>query len=60
VRTFAEAAALARDRGVRRLWLTHFGPSLSDPSAYLDRATGVFPRTVVGYGGLTVTLSFED
>ena len=58
--TFAQAATLARDGGARRLWLTHFGPSLSDPSAHLGRATAVFPQTVAGYDGLTETLSFED
>jgi ribonuclease Z len=57
--TFAEAAALARDGGARRLWLTHFGPSLSRPSSHLGRARAVFPRTVVGHDGLTETLSFE-
>lgn len=59
--TFAEAAALARGGRAGRLWLTHFGPSLSDPSAHLDRAKTVFPRTIIGYDGLTEkTLSFED
>jgi ribonuclease Z len=58
--TFSEAATLARDGGARRLWLTHFGPSLENPSAYLDRATVIFPSTVVGYDGLTETLTFEE
>ena len=58
--TFAQAAALARDGGARRLWLTHFGPSLSNPSAHLGRATAVFPRAIAGYDGLTETLAFED
>jgi ribonuclease Z len=58
--TFAEAAALAQDGGARRLWLTHFGPSLEDPSAHLGRATAVFPATVPGYDGLTETLKFDD
>jgi ribonuclease Z len=58
--TFAEAAALARDGVARRLWLTHFGPSLEDPSVHLGRATAVFPATVVGHDGLTETLSFEE
>ena len=57
--TFAEAATLARDGGARRLWLTHYGPSLADPAAYLDRATAVFPGTTLGRDGLTETLSFE-
>ena len=58
--TFPEAATLARDGGARRLWLTHFGPSLEDPSAHLGRATAVFPMTVVGHDGLTETLKFEE
>lgn len=57
--TFAEAAALAWDDRARRLWLTHFGLSLEDPYAHLDRATAVFPATVVGYDGLTETLNVE-
>ncbi len=58
--TFAEAAALARDGGARRLWLTHFSPGLADPAAYLDRATAIFPATTIGHDGLTETLAFED
>ncbi len=58
--TFAEAAQLARDGGARRLWLTHYGPSLSDPDAYLHRATSVFPATQLGHDGMTETLSFEQ
>ena len=58
--TFAEAATLARDGAARRLWLTHFSPSVSDPSAYLDRATAIFPAATVGYDGLTTTLAFAD
>jgi ribonuclease Z len=58
--TFSEAASLARDGEASRLWLTHFGPSLEDPSAYLTRATAVFPATVIGHDGLTETLAFEE
>lgn len=58
--TFAETAMLARDGGARRLWLTHYGPSLTDPAAYLDRATQIFPATTLGYDGLTDTLKFEE
>ncbi len=57
--TFAESAALARESGVRRLWLTHYSPGLSDPTAYLDRATAIFPAARLGQDGLTATLSFE-
>lgn len=58
--SFAEAAAIARDGGARRLLLTHFSPSLADPDAYLDRATTVFPATQVGHDLLKLTLRFED
>lgn len=58
--TFAEAATIARDGGARQLWLTHFSPALTDPGAYLDRATAIFPNTTLGRDGLTTTLAFED
>ncbi len=58
--TFAEAATLARDAAVGALWLTHFSPVLTDPPAYRDQATRVFPDTTIGYAGLTTTLSFPD
>ncbi len=58
--TFAEAAALARNGGARRLWLTHFSPSLEDPSAHLGKATAIFPATVLGHDGLTETLTFDQ
>jgi ribonuclease Z len=58
--TFVEAATLARDGEARRLWLTHFGPSLENPSAHLDRATAIFPSTVIGQDGMIETLTFEE
>jgi ribonuclease Z len=58
--TFPEAATLARDGGARRLWLTHFGPSLEDPAAHLGRAIDIFPATIVGHDGLTETFNFEE
>jgi ribonuclease Z len=58
--TFAEAATLARDGEARKLWLTHFGPSLEDPSVYLRQATAIFPSTVLGHDGMTETLKFEE
>lgn len=58
--TFTEAAALARDGRAHRLWLTHFGPSLEDPSAHLGHAKSVFPATVLGHDGLTETLNFAE
>ena len=56
--TFAEAAALARDAAAKALWLTHFSPALTEPEAFLEEATTVFPATTIGFTGLTTTLSF--
>ena len=58
--TFGEAATLARDAGAGALWLTHFSPALTDPSAFLPEATAIFRNTTVGFSGLTTTLSFPD
>lgn len=58
--TFAESATIARAGGARRLWLTHFSPILSDPAAYLDRATAIFPGATLGHDGLTTTLAFDE
>ena len=57
--TFAEAAMLARDGHARRLWLTHFSPTLADPDAYRDHAAAIFPAAIVGHDGLSSTLAFE-
>jgi ribonuclease Z len=56
--TFREAATLARDAGVRQLWLTHFSPSVSDPDEFAGNAREVFTNTIVGHDGLSIRLSF--
>ena len=58
--TFAEAAGLAGRAGARQLLLTHFSPSLTDPLLYAQSARDVFPETILGYDGLTLTLRFDD
>jgi ribonuclease Z len=56
--TFGEAACLARSAAADQLLLTHFSPALADPAAYADRATSVFPNTVVGRDHLILTLKY--
>ena len=56
--TFSQAATMARDAGVGALWLTHFGAGTPDPTVFLDRATSVFPGTILGASGLTGQLAF--
>jgi len=58
--TFREAAALARDAHARDLWITHFSPALEDPNAFAANAASVYPQAKIGYGGLTVELSFPE
>jgi ribonuclease Z len=58
--TFAEAATLARDGGARQLWLTHYGPALTEPETYLDRAATIFPNAIAGHDGLTTHMAFSS
>ena len=57
---FAEAAQIARDARAKRLWLTHFSPSLPDPETYLPLAQAVFPDTVCPADGAEIDLPFPD
>jgi ribonuclease Z len=57
--TFREAARLARDAGVERLWITHFSPAVDNPTAFAMNATEQFPSAVIGHDGLTASLTFE-
>ncbi len=58
--TFAEAAMMARDAGVKRLWLTHYSPSLTNPADYLDSIRGTFPDAEAGSDGKTEMLRFPE
>ncbi len=57
--TFYEAARLAREADVSRLWLTHFSPSLVRGEAYMDQVRKIFPEAVLGKDGKTIELDFE-
>ena len=58
--TFRESATLAKLGNVKRLLLTHFSPSLENPSIYLENATSVFENTIIGQDRLEINLNFED
>lgn len=53
---FAEAARLARKAGARRLWLTHYSPSLTDPQAALPAAREWFPEAEAAHDGIRLEL----
>ena len=58
--TFSRTAALARDAGVKRLWLVHFSQIMERPEDYLYYASEFFPEAVCGTDGMRIRLSFEQ
>lgn len=57
--TYADAGALAREAGARRLWLTHYSAIISDPEVHLPQAQAEYPDARCGYDGMTETLQFS-
>lgn len=55
-----EACSIAKQCNVRRLWLTHYSPSLHDPSEYESMCHELFEQTVVSKDGQRIDLCFED
>lgn len=58
--TFYEAATMAKEAGVREMWLTHYSPSLVHPEQYADKVREIFPNTVISRDGQFVDLMFEE
>lgn len=58
--TMEEAANLARDAGVKEMWLTHYSPSLVRPSEYMEKVRKIFPNAAAPKDGRTAVLNFED
>lgn len=58
---YRDAARLARDAEVDRLWLTHYSPSMKEPEEFLEsEARTIFGGTVCGFDGMRETLRFKD
>jgi len=55
---FTEAAEIAAEAGAKRLWLTHYSPSLPDPETYLPAAQAIFPETRCAKDGDSVVLRY--
>src|SRR5262249_17369999 len=58
--TVVEAAAVARDAGVRRLLITHISPRYTDVDLLREQARAVFPETGFARDGKVVTLERRE
>ncbi|MDO5100803.1 MAG: ribonuclease Z [Eubacteriales bacterium] len=58
--TFREAAAMAQEAQVNRMWLTHYSPSLVRPDDYLEDVRTIFADTELGRDRKSMTLVFEE
>lgn len=58
--TFYEAAEIGKKANVKRMWLTHYSPSLIRPEEFLPDAKKIFERIEAGKDGKTIELLFED
>ena len=57
---FSEAARLAKQANVSRLWLTHFSPALLEPELYLQNAKQIFEQTELGEERKVISLYFTE
>lgn len=57
---FSEAAKLAKEAMVSKLWLTHFSPALSEPELFLENAVSIFENTILGEDRKCETLFFQE
>lgn len=58
--TFYEAGRLAKNANVKRLWLTHYSPSLVRPEEFMGKVRKIFPNALPGKDGKTITLDFQE
>ena len=56
--TFEQAATVAAAAGAKRLWLTHFGGTVTDSAAGLAAAKVIFADTELGADSKEITLAF--
>lgn len=57
---FREAAEMAKSAEARRLWLTHYSPSLADPTEYLNELREIFPNAEIPVDGMEIDLKFDE
>lgn len=58
--TFYEAAHMAKQADVAKLWLTHYSPSLTRPEDYKKEVQEIFPQTYIARDGWSEELMFAE
>jgi ribonuclease Z len=57
---FSEAANIAKEAGVKELWLTHYSPAMVKPQPFIPATQKIFANTVAGKDGMSTELKFEE
>lgn len=55
-----EAAEIAAEADVRRLWFTHYSPAMPQPEQWLGDAQTIFPRAELGCDGMCIDIPFDE
>ena len=58
--TFEEAGRLAKQAGVKELWLTHYSPALNRPEQYIEDVRQIFQNSYPGQDKKSLELNFEE
>lgn len=58
--TFRESATMAANGNVKKLLLTHFSPSMDRPQDFIENATNIFKKTIIGYDGINLSIPYPD
>lgn len=58
--TFEEAGRLAKQAGVKELWLTHYSPALNRPEQYIEDVRQIFQNSYPGKDKKSLELNYEE
>ena len=58
--TFEEAGRLAKQAGVKELWLTQYSPALNRPEQYIEDVRQIFQNSYPGKDKKSLELNFEE
>ena len=58
--TMKEAAAIAKEAGVKEMWLTHYSPSLVHPEEYMEPVRAIFANAIAAKDGRTLEINYDE